>query len=390
MARACVIVLDAVGAGELPDAEEYGDVGSDTLGNVVSRRRRARPAEPRGARARQRRAARGLPAAAGGARDRGPARRALEGQGHDHRALGADGRAHADGVPDLPARVPARRDRPVHAPHRPRRARQQGRVGDRDHPGARRGASATGKWIVYTSADSVFQIAAHEETIPLEELYAACRVARDEVLVGKHAVGRVIARPFVGRRGATNGRRTGTTSRSCRSGRTTCRSCATPAATSRASARSATSSRGRTSTTRTRRSPTWRGSRRRSSCCETRSTSALVFANLVETDMLWGHRNDPENFHRCLQDFDRRLPDILDALRPGDLLVLTSDTAATRRRRRQTTRASTRCCSPTSEGRNAAGRVHEGEFSDVGATVQRLAGRQDAARGVPGQPLVLP
>src|SRR5262249_57092605 len=55
----------------------------------------------------------------------------------------------------------------------------------------------TGKWIVYTSADSVFQVAAHKETIPLEELYDACRTAR-EILTGKHAVGRVIARPFVG------------------------------------------------------------------------------------------------------------------------------------------------------------------------------------------------
>src|SRR4029077_8752643 len=58
----------------------------------------------------------------------------------------------------------------------------------------------TGAWIVYTSADSVFQIAAHEETVPLEELYAACRVAR-EILTGKHAVGRVIARPFIGEPG---------------------------------------------------------------------------------------------------------------------------------------------------------------------------------------------
>ena len=59
----------------------------------------------------------------------------------------------------------------------------------------------TGKWIVYTSADSVFQIAAHEETVPLEELYDACRTAR-EILTGKHAVGRVIARPFAGEPGA--------------------------------------------------------------------------------------------------------------------------------------------------------------------------------------------
>src|SRR5437660_1542168 len=58
----------------------------------------------------------------------------------------------------------------------------------------------TGKWIVYTSADSVFQVAAHESTIPLEELYQACRIAR-EILTGKHAVGRVIARPFAGEPG---------------------------------------------------------------------------------------------------------------------------------------------------------------------------------------------
>ena len=59
----------------------------------------------------------------------------------------------------------------------------------------------TGKWIVYTSADSVFQIAAHERTVPLEELYAACRTARG-LLTGEHAVGRVIARPFEGEPGA--------------------------------------------------------------------------------------------------------------------------------------------------------------------------------------------
>ena len=83
-----------------------------------------------------------LPAAAGRARGRRAAARALEGQGHDDRPLGADGHRHAAGVPDVPARLPARRDRPVHAPHRPRRARQQARVGDGDHPGARRGAPA--------------------------------------------------------------------------------------------------------------------------------------------------------------------------------------------------------------------------------------------------------
>ena len=78
----------------------------------------------------------------------------------------------------------------------------------------------TGKWIVYTSADSVFQIAAHEETIPLEELYDGCRAAR-EILTGKHAVGRVIAGRSRASPATTCGRRTGTTSRSSHGGRTT-------------------------------------------------------------------------------------------------------------------------------------------------------------------------
>ncbi len=106
--------------------------------------------------------------------------------------------------------------------------------------------------------------------------------------------------------------------------------------------------------------------------------------------MLWGHRNDPVNFHRCLQDFDRRLPDLLDALRPGDLLIITSDHG----------------CDPTTpstdhsrehamllayvEGRNAAGPIHEGEFADVGATVNAWLQGKSPSRGIPGQPIVAP
>jgi phosphopentomutase len=113
----------------------------------------------------------------------------------------------------------------------------------------------------------------------------------------------------------------------------------------------------------------------------------FVFTNLVETDMLWGHRNDPINFHRCLQDFDRRLPDLLDALRPGDLLVITSDHG----------------CDPTTpgtdhtrehalllayvHGKNADGRRHDGEFADVGATVNAWLGGKAPGRRLPGQPI---
>ena len=117
--------------------------------------------------------------------------------------------------------------------------------------------------------------------------------------------------------------------------------------------------------------------------------SGLVFVNLVETDQLWGHRNDPVNFHRCLQDFDRRLPDILDALRDDDLLILTSDHG----------------CDPTTPstdhsrehalllayaaGKNAAGKIHEdGEFGDVGATVCAWLGAKHPGKGAPGRTIV--
>jgi phosphopentomutase len=245
----------------------------------------------------------------------------------------------------------------------------------------------TGKWIVYTSADSVFQIAAHEETIPLEELYGACEIAR-ELLTGKHAVGRVIARPFVGEPGAY----TRTPNRHDWSLKPKQPNYLTLVREAGGvvhgvgkihdifagydideSHPTKSNIEGIVTTERLLRELNGDG---------------LVFTNLVETDTLWGHRNDPVNFHRCLQDFDRRLPDLLDALQPGDLLVLTSDHG----------------CDPTTpstdhsrehalllayvEGKNAAGRVHAGEFADVGATVNAWLGGRAPSRGIPGQPIV--
>jgi len=246
----------------------------------------------------------------------------------------------------------------------------------------------TGKWIVYTSADSVFQIAAHEETVSLDELYEACRSARD-LLAGKHAVGRVIARPFVGEPG--NYERTPNRHDfSLQPKRPNYLSLIREAG-------HAVHGVGKISDIFAgcdidESHPT------KSNVDGIAQTERLlrelddgfVFVNLVETDMLWGHRNDPVNFHRCLQDFDRRLPDLLDALRPGDLFILTSDHG----------------CDPTTpstdhsrehalllayvEGRYAGGAKHDGDFGDVGATVNAWLGGKAPRRGIPGQPIVTP
>ena len=142
MPRACVIVLDAVGAGELPDAASYGDEGSNTLGNVARAvggldlpslealglgnvmPLEGCPPQP------------GAPAVAGRLLERSKGKDTTTG----HWELMGVVTPTRDA--DLSARLPARRDRPVHAPHRPRRARQQAGLGHRDHPGARRGAPA--------------------------------------------------------------------------------------------------------------------------------------------------------------------------------------------------------------------------------------------------------
>jgi phosphopentomutase len=248
----------------------------------------------------------------------------------------------------------------------------------------------TGKWIVYTSADSVFQIAAHEETIPLEELYAACRIARDEVLVGKHAVGRVIARPFVGAPGSYE-RTPNRHDFSLVPRRPNYLSLVRDAGGNvQAVGKIGDIFAGQDVDDSHPTKSNVEGIQTTAELLTHAPDGSFVFTNLVETDMLWGHRNDPVNFHRCLQDFDRRLPDILDALRPGDLLVLASDHG----------------CDPTTpstdhsrehalllayvEGRNAAGQIHEGEFADVGATVNTWLGGKTPPRGVPGEPIVLP
>ncbi|MES1246518.1 MAG: phosphopentomutase [Actinomycetota bacterium] len=388
MARACVIVLDAVGAGELPDASQYGDEGSNTLANVAKavggldlptmealglgnvEPLEGCPPQP------------GAPAVCGRLLEKSKGKDTTTG----HWEL--MGIVTAQPFPTYPHGFP----HDVIDPFMHRTGR--GVLGNKPASGTEvieelgEEHQKTGKWIVYTSADSVFQIAAHEETVPLEELYDACRAAR-EILTGKHAVGRVIARPFVG----TPGNYERTPNRhdfSLEPRRPNYLSLVRDAGMKvhgvgkigdifagldiDESHPTKSNADGIQQTENLLRS----------------IDDGFIFTNLVETDMLWGHRNDPVNFHRCLQDFDRRLPDLLEALRPGDLLIITSDHG----------------CDPTTpstdhsrehamlmayvEGRNAAGQIHEGEFGDVGATVNAWLGGKTPGKGIPGQPILQP
>jgi phosphopentomutase len=182
----------------------------------------------------------------------------------------------------------------------------------------------TGFPIVYTSADSVFQIAAHEEVIPLERLYEICRLTRSTVCVGEHAVGRVIARPFVGSSGAY----TRTTNRRDFSlepfGETildllTSHGIATWGI---GKVDDLFAARGLTHTNHTKTNAEGLAAIIRTS---RDIQQGLIFANLGDFDTLYGHRNDAAGFAAALEEFDRGIPALLDTLASGDMVILTAD-----------------------------------------------------------------
>ncbi len=182
----------------------------------------------------------------------------------------------------------------------------------------------TGFPIVYTSADSVFQIAAHEEVIPLNRLYEICSIAREKVLTGKDSVGRVIARPFVG----SSGNYTRTTNRKDFSinppsdtilnvlQKNGIKTIAVGKVNDLfnysgidISVKTHSNSEGINEIIRAVKS----------------NNGAFIFANLVDFDVYYGHRNNPEGFHKALQEFDLHLPEILNLLDESDALIITAD-----------------------------------------------------------------
>ncbi len=322
MKKAVLIVLDSVGAGFLPDAAAYGDEGANTLRHV---------AESMDLRV--------------------PNMRSM-GLGHlpglkipqDADACGAYGRAaersmgkdtttghwEIAGVtlskpfPTFPCGFPEEVIRPFEEAvgHRVIGNKPASGTAILEELGEEH--LKTGCPIVYTSADSVFQIACHEGIYPLEKLYEMCRIARAQ-LQGKYGVGRVIARPFVGEGRGSFTRTAGRKDFSLEPAGDTIldvlqRHGLDTLAVGKIE--DIFAMRGISSSVHSAGNP---------ACIETTlryletDFHGLLFVNLVDTDMIYGHRRDPLGYGRALMDFDEKLPRILDLMDEGDLLILTAD-----------------------------------------------------------------
>jgi phosphopentomutase len=182
----------------------------------------------------------------------------------------------------------------------------------------------TGKPIVYTSADSVFQVAAHQQVIPLDELYRICRIAR-RLCCGKFAVGRVIARPFVGKPGSF----TRTPQRKDFSleppGRTLLDVLQEEKIPVAGVGKLDDLFAGRGFDRCRHYSGNRQGMEFLREEAAQKSSSGLIFANLIDFDMLWGHRNDVAGYGRGLEEFDRFLPRLQEVCREEDILMIVSD-----------------------------------------------------------------
>lgn len=178
--------------------------------------------------------------------------------------------------------------------------------------------------IVYTSGDSVFQIAAHEEVIPLQELYGICATTRERVMVDEHRVGRIIARPFVG----TSGNYTRTPNRkdfAVEPGGLTVLDLLFDRGVETIGVGKIDdlfSGKGLKEKIHTK--SNLNGVDETVKICA-RLKSGFLFTNLVDFDQLYGHRQNPKGFADALEAFDKELPRILNCLGPGDLLIITAD-----------------------------------------------------------------
>ena len=323
MKRAIIIVLDSAGIGELPDADKYGDTGSNTivniadkfdnlrlpnmgslgLGNITEIKNVERQAQTIGAF--------GKMAELSAGKDTTTGHWELMGV-----TLKKPFPTYSNGFPeDVINEFEKLTDKKVIGNEVASGTEIIMRLGD-EHVN-------TGSPIVYTSADSVFQIAAHEEVIPLEELYDMCRKAR-KMLTGSHSVGRVIARPFIG----TSGNYTRTTNRRDFSldptGETLLDVLKGNGFEVKAVGKIEDIFNGKGITDAVHTKGNMDGVDKTIEYMK-QDFKGIVFTNLVDFDMLYGHRNNVEGYGKALMDFDQRLPEIMGAMREEDILIITAD-----------------------------------------------------------------
>jgi phosphopentomutase len=320
--RVILVVLDSLGIGAQPDAAAWGDAGRDTLGHIAGRRGLRIPNFTRLGLANIRPLAGVAPAA------------------HPEGAYGkatllSPGKDTTAGHWEM-AGVILDRPFPTYPHGFPRelmlrfeQAIGRGTLGNFPASGTEiikqlgEEHVKSGRPIVYTSGDSVFQVAAHEDVIGVEELYRICRIAR-EMLQGEHRAGRVIARPFTGTAGAfrRTERRHDFAVEPPRPMLLDLLAEAKLDVTGVGKIPDIFLNRGI--------SRTLPGRNNREGLDSTISTldetkPGLVFTNLVDFDMLYGHRLDIEGYGRAIEEVDARLPELLSGLRAGDLLILTAD-----------------------------------------------------------------
>jgi phosphopentomutase len=322
--RICLMVLDSAGIGEMPDAANWGDAGADTIGHIAESRQLHLPNLQRLGLGNIRRLA-GITAVDAPIGSYGKCTLKSNGKdtttGHWEMAGIILKKAFPTFPDGFPPRIidefVAKTNVPGVLGNMPASGTEIIKQLGEEHV-------ATGKPIVYTSADSVFQIAAHEEVVPIDRLYEMCEIAR-AILQGEDKVGRVIARPFLGEDAATFKR---TENR---------HDYAVPPPSDNllpllkdagldvvciGKIASIYDSMGVTEDLTAKNNEQTVDQTINALNAESRG---LIFSNLVDFDMLYGHRRDTEGYAKALERFDERLPEIISAMKDDDLLILTAD-----------------------------------------------------------------
>jgi phosphopentomutase len=322
--RVCVVVLDSAGIGEMPDAADWGDAGADTLGHVLESWTVDLPNLQKLGLGNIRPLV-GVPSGVHPVGSFGKC------------TLKSNGKDTTTGHWEM-AGIVLQRAFPTYSQGFPQRILERF-VAEASVPGILGNVPAsgteiikqlgeehvrTGKPIVYTSADSVFQIAAHEEVIPVERLYEICKIAR-RILDGNDKVGRVIARPFLGESSDTFRRTENRHDYAVPPPHDNLLPMLSKRGLDVVCVGKIASIYDSVGVTEDLAAKNNQQAIDQTINALKADSRGLIFSNLVDFDMLYGHRRDPEGYARALEYFDTRLPEMMEAMKDGDLLILTAD-----------------------------------------------------------------